>query len=567
MITIPLWLVPALPLALLVLSMIPGARPAVRALVPVAPMPALLAAFADPGPAPVSLDWLLLGTEFALTDVARTFLAFTALLWALAGWQAVRLLAADPHRNRFVACFLLAMTGNLGLLIAQDIAAFYAFFAAMSLASWGLVLHAGGPAQMLAGRVYILFAVAGEIALFAGLALGAFATGDTQLAAMASPGVPALATVLMAAGLLVKLGAVPLHLWLPLAHAAAPAPASAVLSGAMLKAGLFGLMTVLPLGSIAAPEAAAALAAMALAGLILAPALGLAQADAKAVLAYSSIGQMSLMALGLAAALAAPEAWPVIGPALVLLATHHAFSKAALFLGVPAVWASSGALLRGVVIVALALPALALAGLPGTSGWAAKDALKAALAGAQAGWQVWLGAALFVSSLGTALLMLRAGALLARLDARRGTPADVALPWLAMTGLALGGLWLVPIDPITPKAAGWADLAPLAMAALLAGVWVFGTRAAGLRLAPMPAGEMLALLQPVPVREPVLALPAPPRRGHALMVRRGARPIARPERGALAILTVAAGLALLMAVTAPGTQVLQSPPLETIVDG
>ena len=193
-----------------------------------------------------------------------------------------------------------------------------------------------------AGRVYIIFAVAGEIALFAGLALGAFATGDARLAAMASPEVPALATALMAAGLLVKLGAVPLHLWLPLAHAAAPAPASAVLSGAMLKAGLFGLMTVLPLGGIAAPEAAAALAAMALAGLILAPALGLVQGDAKAVLAYSSIGQMSLMALGLAAALAAPGAWPVIAPALVLLAAHHAFAKAALFLGVPAVWASSG---------------------------------------------------------------------------------------------------------------------------------------------------------------------------------------------------------------------------------
>ena len=220
----------------------------------------------------------------------------------------------------------------------------------------------------------------------------------------------------MAAGLLVKLGAVPLHLWLPLAHAAAPAPASAVLSGAMLKAGLFGLMTVLPLGGIAAPEAAAALAAMALAGLILAPALGLAQGDAKAVLAYSSIGQMSLMALGLAAALAAPGAWPVIAPALVLLAAHHAFAKAALFLGVPAVWASSGRLLRGAVIAALALPALALAGLPGTSGWIAKDALKAALAGASGGWQIWLGAALFVSSLGTALLMLRAGALLVRTE-------------------------------------------------------------------------------------------------------------------------------------------------------
>ncbi|WP_051489449.1 proton-conducting transporter membrane subunit [Roseivivax halodurans] len=551
MIAVPLWLVPALPLALVALSLIPGARPVVRALVPVAPLPALLAALADPVPAPVRLDWLLLGTEFAVTGMARVFLAFTALLWALSAWQAIRLLAADAGRDRFITCFLLAMTGNLGLLLAQDIAAFYTFFAAMSLASWGLVLHAGGPAQMLAGRVYISFAVAGEIALFAGLSLGAFATGEVQLAAMASLEVPALATVLMSVGFLVKLGAVPLHLWLPLAHAAAPAPASAVLSGAMLKAGLFGLMTVLPLGSVAAPESAAALAAMALTGLILAPALGLLQADPKAVLAYSSVGQMSLMALGLAAALAAPEAWPAIGPALVLLAAHHAFAKAALFLGVPAVWASSGPLLRSAVIVGLAVPALALAGLPGTTGWVAKDALKTALGEASFGWHVWLGAALFVSSLGTSLLMLRAGALLIRIEARPGTPRDVGLPWLAMTGLVVAGLWVVPVGSVAPLTASLQDLAPLAAAALLAGLFVAGTRAVGLRLAPMPPGEILALLQRAPTSAPVLALPAPPRRGHALVPRRREPRLPRPERGALAILTVAAALALAMAVTAP----------------
>ena len=566
MIAVPLWLVPALPLALLVLSTIPNARSTARALVPLAPLPALLAALSDPTPAPVRLDWLLLGTEFALTDVSRTFLAFTALLWGLAGWQAVRLLAADPRRNRFITCFLFAMMGNLGLLIAQDIATFYTFFAAMSLASWGLVLHAGGAAQMLAGRVYITFAVAGEIALFAGLALGSFATGDVRLAAMASAEVPALATALMAAGLLVKLGAVPLHLWLPLAHAAAPAPASAVLSGAMLKAGLFGLMTVLPLGSIAAPEAAAALAAMALAGLILAPTLGLVQADAKAVLAYSSVGQMSLMALGLAAALAAPEAWPAIAPALVLLAAFHAFAKAALFLGVPVVRASSGKLLRGAVIAGLALPALALAGLPGTSGWIAKDSLKAALAGTPEGWQIWLGAALFVSSFGTALLMLRAGTLLAWTEAEPNATKDAILPWLGMTGLVFAGLWVIPTGSMAPKAATLADLVPLAAAALLSCLWIVGTHAAGLRIAAMPQGELLALLQQTPVRAPVLALPPPQRQGHSLSVRRPARPIARPERGALAIMTVAAALALLMAVTTPGSQVQQSPPQETIAN-
>jgi formate hydrogenlyase subunit 3/multisubunit Na+/H+ antiporter MnhD subunit len=519
---------------------------------PIAPLPALMAALANPVPVPVTLDWLLLGTELALTETARTFLAFTALLWGLAGWQAMRLLAADPARDRFLTCFLLAMTGNLGLLIAQDIAAFYAFFAMMSLASWGLVLHGGGAAQSFAGRVYITFAVAGELALFAGLAMGVFATGEARLSAMASPELPGLATALMAAGLLVKLGAVPLHLWLPLAHAAAPAPASAVLSGAMLKAGLFGLMIVLPLGTEPMPAAAAALAAMAVSGLILAPVLGMLQGDPKAVLAYSSIGQMSLMALGLAAALAAPGAWPVIAPALVLLAVAHAFAKAALFLGVPVIWTTAGGPVRAAVLALLALSALTLAGLPMTGGGIAKDALKASLSGAAPGWTIWLGTALFVASSGTACLMVRALWLLAKADQKPGVARDVVLPWVGASALGVVGIWIVPAPFFALKAMTFADVAPVAAAGGLALAALALTHWGRLRLKPMPQGEILALWSIEPARTPLLALPPPTRMGRALVVRRRKMPTAQPEYGALAMLAVVVMLALGMGLaTAP----------------
>ncbi|SLN12308.1 Hydrogenase-4 component B [Roseivivax jejudonensis] len=553
MIAVPIWLVPAVPLALLVAFCVPVLRPGVRSLVPIAPLAGLLAALADPVPAPARIDWLMLGTEFAMTDLGRPFVAFTAALWSLAGWQALRLLRDDPARDRFFACMLMAMAGNLGLLVAQDIASFYAFFAAMSLSSWGLVLHGMGAAQRFAGRVYIGFAIAGEVVLFAGLSLASFATGDTRLAATAGPEVPALATALMAAGLLVKLGAVPLHLWLPLAHAAAPAPASAVLSGAMLKAGLFGLMTILPLGTEAEPGAAATLAAIALAGLILAPCLGLLHGDPKAVLAYSSVGQMSLMALGLAAALAAPAAWPAIAPALVLLAAHHAFAKAALFLGVPTIWATARGPARSAVLVLLALPALALAGMPATSGATAKAALKTGLDGAADGWLVWLEPALFAASLGTALLMIRALILLAGAAPKPDVAADVSLPWLAMSGLVVAGPWLVPDPPVTDAAAGLSDLAPIVVAVALAVGVAVVLRGARLSVATMPPGEVLSLVARRPEPEPVLALSAPVRRGHALVVRRSRPLTPRPERGALAILFVAAALAFAMAVTGPET--------------
>ena len=555
MIAIPLWIVPLVPLFLCAALLSPAARGAIWTMIPLAALPGLLTALADPAPSPVRLDWLLLGTEFSLTGIARPFLAFTSLLWALAGWQAARLLSDDPVKGRFLICFLLAMAGNLGLLIAQDIASFYAFFAMMSLASWGLVLHGGGSAQSFAGRVYITFAVVGEIALFAGLAIGAFATGEARLSAMASPEVPPLATALMATGLLVKFGAVPLHLWLPLAHAAAPAPASAVLSGAMLKAGLFGLMTVLPLGGMPWPEAAAAMAAMALAGLVLAPILGVPQGDPKAVLAYSSVGQMSLMALGLAATLAAPEVWPMIAPALVLLAAHHAFAKAALFLGVPAVWASAGAM-RLAVLALLVLPALALAGLPWTSGWIAKDTFKTALWIAPAGWGVWLGAALFAASLGTTLLMLRALWLLAQVDTKPTLTKDVMFPALGAVALTLVGLWIIPVDPYTATTATAVDLAPVGLAVILALLAFVVARLGRLRFAPLPTGELLVLLGTAADPEPVLDLPSPPRRRRTFAPRRRPEFAGRPEHGAVAILGIAIALAAVMAMTAPSATVL-----------
>jgi formate hydrogenlyase subunit 3/multisubunit Na+/H+ antiporter MnhD subunit len=542
MIALPLWLVPAAPLMLLLGFALPQVRAGLRNFVPLAALPALLAALAVPGPLAVSFDWMLLGTEFALTDTGAAFLFFTSLLWGLAGWQSLRLLADDPKRDRFLVCFLLAMAGNFGLLVAQDMASFYTFFSMMSLASWGLVLHGGGAPQRFAGRVYIVFAVAGEVALFAGLALGAFAAGDLALSSMAAEGVPPIATLLAAGGLLVKLGAVPLHLWLPLAHSAAPAPASAVLSGAMLKAGLFGLMIVLPLGDAAWPEAAAALAAMALAGVVLAPAIGLVQGDAKASLAYSSIGQMSLMALGLAVALAAPETWPLIAPALILLATAHAFAKAALFLGVPAVSASAHGASRVAVLAALAFPALALAGMPGTGGFVAKDALKSALGTAPEGWAFWISPALFLASLGTALLMLRALYLLSNMVPKPRELSGIALPWLGMIGLVGIGFALTPAPVAASGSVKLVDFLPIGLAIGLGFGALAAARFGGLRIDPLTPGELLGLVRVAPAPEPLLALPPPPRRSRGLALRRTPRAMPRPERGSLAILGMTAAL-------------------------
>ena len=98
------------------------------------------------------------------------------------------------------------------------------------------------------------------------------------------------------------MGLVPLHVWLPLAHPAAPMPASAVLSGAIIKAGVIGLIRFLPLdGSLA--DWSAGLTSLGLVTAFYAVAVGITQANPKTVLAYSSVSQMGFVAAVLGAGL------------------------------------------------------------------------------------------------------------------------------------------------------------------------------------------------------------------------------------------------------------------------
>ena len=110
-------------------------------------------------------------------------------------------------------------------------------------------------------------------------------------------------------GFALKIGLVPLHVWMPLAYTAAPIPAAAVLSGAAVKAGVIGLIRFLPLGA-AMPGWGEALVALGFFSAFYGVAVGITQANPKTVLAYSSVSQMGVIAavLGMGAGGAATKA-------------------------------------------------------------------------------------------------------------------------------------------------------------------------------------------------------------------------------------------------------------------
>ena len=346
-----------------------------------------------------------------------------------------------PNAERFAVCWLLTLTGSLGVFIAADLLTFYLVYALVSIPAFGLIAHDGEAASRRAGGVYMAFTVLGEAFLLMGFVLLAAgeANGSVQIrdvmAALPSSPWRGMALLFVITGFGMKIGLVPLHGWMPLAYTAAPIPAAAVLSGAAVKAGVIGLIRFLPFDA-AVQGWGDVLVAFGFISAFYGVAIGITQHNPKAVLAYSSISQMGVIAAVLGMGLSAADKGTALDAAFY--AAHHVLVKGALFLTVGVAAVTSGRRLWLVLLLALVL-ALSLAGLPLTGGALAKLAVKAPLGDGIAGTLATISAA------GTTLLMLHFLHRLARSSSQEGQAATfgLTLPWLAMVVASLAVPWLL----------------------------------------------------------------------------------------------------------------------------
>jgi formate hydrogenlyase subunit 3/multisubunit Na+/H+ antiporter MnhD subunit len=280
---------------------------------------------------------------------------------------------------------------SMGLvMLADDAYAFMVSWETMALSSYFLVTTQHGlPEIRRAGFLYLLIAHVGAIAIL--LAFGVMQGGswqftfDAMRGARLPPPWAAAAFLLALFGFGAKAGLVPLHVWLPEAHPAAPSPVSALMSGVMLKTAVYGVLRVTfdLLGQPVWWWGIVALAVglfTALYGVVFAA----AQSDMKRLLAYSSIENLGLIftAFGLAIVFRGVGMSMLAALALIALLYHslnHAFMKSLLFLGTGAVLHSTGernlgrlgGLIRRMPWVAwlTLVGALALAGLPPLNGF------------------------------------------------------------------------------------------------------------------------------------------------------------------------------------------------------
>jgi formate hydrogenlyase subunit 3/multisubunit Na+/H+ antiporter MnhD subunit len=290
---------------------------------------------------------------------------------------------------------LLAVWGSLNLVfVSGDLFTLYVALELLTFAGVPLVCLDGRGETLRAALRYLIFALLGSVLYLLGAVLlyGAYGTLDMQLLALhVRPDAPTLvAAALMTTGLLAKTALFPLHIWLPPAHAGAPAAASAILSALVIKGSWFLVVRlwfdVFP--AIVTPAAGQLLAACGATAIVVGSVVALRQERLKLLVAYSTIAQIGYLFLMFPLAFDAASGLLVHGPVLnggVLQAAAHATAKAGMFMAAGLVYAALGhdriADLAGVAralpitVLAFAVSGVALMGVVPSGAYLAKKLL------------------------------------------------------------------------------------------------------------------------------------------------------------------------------------------------
>lgn len=300
---------------------------------------------------PLGLPWL--GAHFRIDALAAFFLVVINLGGAAASLFALGYGRHEQSPERILPFYPVYLAAMNLVVMADDAFTFLVSWEFMSLTSWALVIaHHRIRENLHAGFVYLLMAGFGTLALLLAFGLLAGAEGNYAFAAIRashpSAALTALVLILTTVGAGSKAGLLPLHVWLPLAHPAAPSHVSALMSGVMTKVAVYGFVRI-TFDLLSAPDWWWGMLILAIGGVtaVMGVLYALMERDLKRVLAYSTIENIGIIfaALGLALAFRA-EGLPWAAALALTAALFHVFNhslfKSLLFFGAGSVLNATG---------------------------------------------------------------------------------------------------------------------------------------------------------------------------------------------------------------------------------
>jgi hydrogenase-4 component B len=459
---------------------------------------------------PLGLPWI--GVHLRLDALAAFFLIIVNLGSALASVYGLGYGRHEEAPHRVLPFFPVFIAGMNLVVLADDAFTFLLSWEFMSITSWALVMaHHRDKGNRRAGYIYLVMASFGTLALLLAFGLLAGQNGSYEFSMIRAADhtqlTVGLVLVLLLLGAGSKAGLVPLHVWLPLAHPAAPSHVSALMSGVMTKVAIYGFIRVV-FDLLGEPTWWSSIVVLVLAGvtMVLGILSALMETDLKRLLAYSTIENIGIIFVSLGLALAFQANGMEWAAALALTAAlfhalNHSIFKSLLFFGAGAVLTATGERDLGklgglihrmpVTSFAFLIGCVAISALPPLNGFASEWLIFQAIlqspvlpqwglkimlpaVGGLLAFSAALVAACFVRAFGTAFLSRprTAAAEQAREVDRYSLAAMLSLVALCVLTGILPGLVIDSISPVTEALLGarmpaqadlpWLSIVPIA---------------------------------------------------------------------------------------------------------
>lgn len=310
----------------------------------------------NPGPSCLDLPWSIPFGSFslALDGLGFVFLAPLLVLCALSALYGVEYLKHYYGKKNIGSAwffYTILVASMITVVLARNAMLFLLAWELMSVSSFFLVSFEGEKEEVArAGLIYLIATHIGTLFLLVMFILLGRESGSLNFAdwKITSSGFMPSAIFLCAViGFGTKAGLMPLHIWLPEAHPAAPSHVSAVMSGVMIKTGIYGIIRILTFLGVPPPWWGHLLIVIGIASGALGVLFALAKHDLKRLLAYSSIENIGIISLGIGLGILGMSS---NNPALAVISftgalmhvMNHALFKGLLFLGAGAVLHETG---------------------------------------------------------------------------------------------------------------------------------------------------------------------------------------------------------------------------------